>query len=38
MKKPSKKAILSALSALFIGILGCALWEYIFSPFCTYIY
>lgn len=38
MKKPSKKTILSALSALFIGILGCALWEYIFSPLCTFVY
>lgn len=38
MKKPSKKTILSALSALFIGILGCALWEYVFSPLCTFVY
>lgn len=38
MKKPSKKTILSALSALFIGILGCALWEYIFSPLCKFVY
>lgn len=38
MKKPSKKTILSTLSALFIGVLGCAIWEYIISPLCTFIY
>lgn len=38
MKKPSKKTVLSALSALFIGVLGCAIWEYVISPLCTFIY
>lgn len=38
MKKPSKKAVLSALSALFIGVIGCAIWEYIVSPLCIFVY